>query len=141
MRDKMRRVHVVTSFLMHKGRILILRRSSRVKTMKYKWAGISGYIEQAEDALERAYREIEEETGISRSSLMLVSSGRAVEVVDEDSDTIWVVHPYLFESSRDDVRLDWEHDSYLWIKPEEISSFDTVPMLKEALESCLYKAY
>ena len=137
----MRRVHVVTSFVMHKGRILILRRSSRVKTMKHKWAGISGYIEQAEDALERAYREVEEETGISRASLTLISTGRAVEVVDEDNGTIWVVHPYLFESSRDDVRLDWEHDSYLWIKPEEISSFDTVPMLKEALESCLYKAY
>ncbi|MEO9364805.1 MULTISPECIES: NUDIX domain-containing protein [Candidatus Nitrosocaldus] len=137
----MRRVHVVTSFVMHKGRILILRRSSRVKTMKHKWAGISGYIEQAEDALERAYREIEEETGIPRASLMLISTGREVEVVDEDNDTIWVVHPYLFESSSNDVRLDWEHDSYLWIKPEEISSFDTVPMLKEALESCLYKAY
>ncbi|MEM4284979.1 MAG: NUDIX pyrophosphatase [Candidatus Nitrosocaldus sp.] len=137
----MRRVHVVTSFLMHKGRILILRRSMKVKTMKQKWAGISGYIEEGEDGLERAYREIEEETGINRACLRLVSSGRAIEVVDKDNDTIWIVHPYLFESSIDEVRLDWEHDSYLWIKPEEISSFDTVPMLKEALKSCLYKAY
>ncbi|MEM3103242.1 MAG: NUDIX pyrophosphatase [Candidatus Nitrosocaldus sp.] len=137
----MRRVHVVTSFVMHKGKILILRRSSRVKTMRHRWAGVSGYIEHDEDTLERAYREIEEETGISRAYLRLVSAGRAVEVVDEDNATIWVVHPYLFESSIDEVRLDWEHDSYLWIKPEEISSFYTVPMLKEALESCLYKAY
>ncbi|MEM0367279.1 MAG: NUDIX pyrophosphatase [Candidatus Nitrosocaldus sp.] len=137
----MRKVHVVTSFVMHKDRILILRRSSRVKTMKHKWAGISGYIEHGEDALERAYREIEEETGITRADLRLVSTGRAVEVVDEDNATIWIVHPYLFESSSDEVRLDWEHDSYLWIRPGEISSLDTVPMLKEALESCLYKAY
>ncbi len=137
----MRRVHVVTSFIMHGSKILILRRSSRVKTMKHKWAGVSGYIEDGEDALERAYREIEEETGITRADLRPISAGRVVEVVDEDNSTIWMVHPYLFESSSDKVRLDWEHDSYLWIRPEEISSFDTVPMLKEVLESCLYKAY
>ncbi|MCS7140599.1 MAG: NUDIX pyrophosphatase [Candidatus Nitrosocaldus sp.] len=133
-------VHVVTSFVMHDGRILILRRSGMVRTMRHKWAGVSGYIEEGEDALERAYREIEEETGISRRDLRLVSTGREVEVVDEANDTVWIVHPYLFESSSDRVRLDWEHDSYLWIRPEELPCFDTVPMLREALESCLYSA-
>ena len=36
---------VVTCFLMHQGKLLVLRRSAKVRTYQGKWAGVSGYIE------------------------------------------------------------------------------------------------
>ncbi len=133
-------VHVVTSFIMHEGRVLILRRSGKVRTMKHKWAGISGYVEEEDmgDILKRAYREIEEEVGIEGRHLRLVSECTTVKVVDRENSTIWIVHPFLFLLIDDiSIRLDWEHDEYRWVRPEEIVLYDTVPMLKEALEGCL----
>jgi 8-oxo-dGTP pyrophosphatase MutT (NUDIX family) len=141
-RMSLKEVHVVTSFIMHNGRVLILKRSAKVRTMKHKWAGVSGYIEQSEDILERAYKEIEEETGIARRDLILASICPSVRVIDEENSTIWIVHPFLFLLSKNainniDIRLDWEHDEYRWIEPKDLLLYDTVPMLKEALESCL----
>ena len=63
-----KRVDVVTVFLEHDGKILLLRRSQRVRTMKTMWAGISGYIEN-EDPLMRALKEIEEEAGLSNEKI------------------------------------------------------------------------
>ena len=54
----MKKINVVTSFLEHDGKILILRRSDKVRTMKHQWAGVSGYIESNETPLERALKEM-----------------------------------------------------------------------------------
>jgi 8-oxo-dGTP pyrophosphatase MutT (NUDIX family) len=131
----MKKVNVVTAFLTNEGKILILRRSDKVRTMKGKWAGISGYIEGEEDALERAYREIQEETSITSNELQLVKAAKPLEVPDPETDTLWIVHPHLLRTRQTVIRLDWEHDSYRWIEPHEITNYDTVPMLKETLYS------
>lgn len=130
----MKKIKVVTVFLTNQGRILILRRSDKVRTMKHKWAGISGYIEGSEDVLERAYREISEETGLTRDAVELIRIGEPLEVPDKELDTLWIVHPHLFRTSNTNIRLDWEHDQYNWIEPDQIVNYDTVPMLKEALQ-------
>ncbi len=61
----MRSTKIVTSFIKDDGKLLILKRSSKVKTMKGLWSGISGIIENNETPLERAKIEIFEETGIT----------------------------------------------------------------------------
>jgi 8-oxo-dGTP pyrophosphatase MutT (NUDIX family) len=133
----MKKIKVVTVFLEHEGKILILRRSGKVRTMKHKWAGISGYIESNEDVLERAYKEISEEVGLQSNEIELVKRAEPLEVPDKERDTLWIVHPHLFKTSRTDLRLDWEHDRYQWIDPSEMTDYETVPMLKEALQSVL----
>ena len=55
---------IITAFIEYRGKILLLRRSQKVKTMKGKWAGVSGYIEKSEEPVTRAVTEIEEETGL-----------------------------------------------------------------------------
>lgn len=132
-----KKVDVVTSFLQHNDRILILRRSGKVRTMKRKWAGISGYMEGNETALERALKEIEEEVGIGRKHLELVRAAEPLQVPDAERDTLWVVHPHIFRTSKTEIRLDREHDRYRWIDPGEITDYDTVLMLKETLLRCL----
>ncbi|GIU72674.1 MAG: hypothetical protein KatS3mg003_2361 [Candidatus Nitrosocaldaceae archaeon] len=132
----MREAKIATAFLEHNGSILILKRSKNVKTMKGKWAGISGYIEN-ESPLDAAIREIKEETGIDKDKLRLLAKGDTIDVIDYENNTIWKVHPFLFYTYDTNIRLEKEHDKYKWIKPEEIINYDTVPKLKEALYSCL----
>jgi 8-oxo-dGTP diphosphatase len=134
----MRDVYVVTCFLQRRGKdvdeVLLLRRSGRVGTYRGRWAGVSGYVEEGITPLEQAYREMEEEVGLGRGAVRLLTEGEPLIVVDEAIDTRWTVHPFLFEMVQpDDVRLDWEHTESRWVRPEEVSGMDTVPGLAEAL--------
>ncbi len=150
------RLHVVTCFLMRGGRVLLLRRSRRVGTYRGLWAGVSGYIDAGEMPLERALKEIREETGLLEESLRLVRSGgrilvpagagppdqRAKPGLEKGAGTprtgaVLIVHPFLFEVRSGRIKLDWEHTEHRWVRPGELGRFRTVPALKEALESVL----
>lgn len=136
-REFKNRVNIVTAFLEHDKKILILKRSRKVKTMKTKWGGISGYIEQ-EEPVERALKEITEETGLKNKNVTLLRIGEPLEAVESGKPEItWIVHPFLFSSNTYQIRIDWEHDEYKWINPKEIVNYETVPRLKDALDSLL----
>ncbi|MFQ5934962.1 MAG: NUDIX domain-containing protein [Acidiferrobacterales bacterium] len=127
--------HVVTSFLEHKGKILLVRRSQAVRTHQGLWAGISGYLEHP--PLEQALIEIQEETGLNKEDVELRREGQSVDVPDPEHNIRWVVHPFLFHVKRPDtIRLDWENIEMRWILPAELGNYDTVPGLKDALASC-----
>jgi 8-oxo-dGTP pyrophosphatase MutT (NUDIX family) len=122
--------HVVTCFLECDGMILILRRSNDVGSFKGRWAGISGYVETTAD--EQVLMEIEEETGLYSNDVALVAIGDLFEA--EDEGIRWIVHSYLFRiKDPNKVKINWEHTEKMWIKPEDIEHFQTVPMLKEIL--------
>mgnify|MGYP002153771007 CR=1 FL=1 len=125
---------VVTSFLRNAGRILILRRSNKVGTYAGRWAGVSGYLERGDRPIERALKEIQEEVGLTESDIQLVKEGEPLRVRDKKKNTLWIVHPFLFESKTDIVKVDWEHKEYMWIDPCTLTSYETVPMLKEAFD-------
>ena len=123
---------VVTCFLESDGEILILRRSEQVGSYQGRWAGVSGYVETTPD--EQALVEIREEAGLCGEDLRLIKKGEPLSIEDEQLGVRWIVHPYLFNiKERGKIRIDWEHKEAVWIKPEEIDDFQTVPMLKEAL--------
>lgn len=124
---------VVTSFLTHEGKILLLRRSGRVGTYKGCWAGVSGYIETSPD--EQALTEISEEVGLSREDVKLLKKGEIIIAEDTKLGVRWLIHPYLFEvKDPAKIRLDWENKELRWIDPKDIGSYETVPKLKETLE-------
>jgi 8-oxo-dGTP diphosphatase len=129
---------VVTCFLLRTGaggweEVLILRRSGRVGTYRGRWAGVSGYLES--EPLAQARREIAEETGLALEEATLLKSGEPLAFADEELGARWVVHPFLFRVSPDaSISIDWEHVEARWIRPEELSDFDTVPRLKEAFD-------
>ncbi|MHA1315603.1 MAG: NUDIX domain-containing protein, partial [Candidatus Helarchaeota archaeon] len=109
--------------------------SSRVSTYQGKWAGISGYVEpQDKSPLERAIKEIEEETGLNPSEIKLINSGEPLRIKDQKENRTWIVHPFLWNVKIKNIRLDWENVESLWIQPKELAMFETVPNLKETLE-------
>lgn len=130
------RYNIVTAFIEYKGKVLLLRRSQNVKTMKGKWAGVSGYIETPEGPLSRAIKEIQEETGLTSEKIKILNEGKPMDAPDSmrPDNITWVVHPFYFQASSNMINLDWEHDQYKWINPNEIENYDTVPKLKEVLD-------
>jgi translation initiation factor 2B subunit (eIF-2B alpha/beta/delta family) len=91
-------------------------------------------LEGGEDALARAQTEIEEEVGLTREQIKLVRAGQLLRVYDEQKGTVWLVHPFLFDITEREVRIDWEHSYYKWGSPDELTTYDTVPRLKQAFD-------
>ena len=123
--------HVVTAFLRHGGRILLLRRSDAVGTYRGQWGGVSGYAEGDPD--EQVWVEIDEETGLA-DAVDLVRTGRPVEFHDADLGRDWTVHPFLFDCERRDVVVSDEHVEYEWVHAPEIRRREAVPELWTAYE-------
>lgn len=124
--------YVVSCFIKRNEKILLLRRSEKVGSYRGKWATVSGYVEKNEMPEETALKEIREEIGVEAK---LIRKGKIIHVKDKEGN--WFVHPFLFEIKSGNIKIDWEHTEYRWIRPEEIENYDTVPMLKEALKNVL----
>ena len=126
---------VVTAFLGHSGKILLLKRSSKVRTYPGRWAGISGSIEQGDASPdERVLKEIEEETGLCPEDIQFVRKGKPVRIADENR--IWMVYPFLYNvPNPGKICSNWEHTDKLWIEPGEITTHNTVPNLAQTLDS------
>ena len=129
---------VVNSFLMHNGKLLILKRSQQVGTQRGKWSGVSGYLEES-SALDQAYKEISEETGLQKADLTMQYAGDPIDIPDSQKDGVyWRVYPFLFiVTSPEKVVLDWEHDEMRWVDPSEVKNYDTVPDLCRVMKSVM----
>ncbi len=113
------------------GRLLLLRRSSKVGSYQERWAGVSGYLESVPE--EQAYTELMEEVGLSSDDVSLEVMGEPLRVEDASMDRIWVIHPFRFTvHDPSKVRLDWEHTESRWISPSEMGTYQTVPGLADA---------
>ena len=114
--------------------ILILKRSDKVRTYRGYWGGIAGYVEEGEEPLDTAFKEIREETGLKDDNVELVKTVDPIEFTDfyEEEKYEWKVYPFLFRIRKEGkIKIDWEHISYKWIKPSDIDKFQSVPRLRE----------
>ena len=134
----MRYHQVVTSFLTDAEEILLLRRGGKVGSHRGKWSAVSGYLEGTEQPLTRAVTEIHEELGLSAHQIKLVRIGETLRAYDEENDTVWIVHPFLFEALSKSIKLDWENVDYRWVAPSRLPSYPTVPKLRETLDRVRY---
>ena len=134
----MRATKIVTSFIQDEQKLLILRRSNKVKTMKGLWAGISGIIEKNETPLTRAKIEIYEETGISEDKIRLIKNAAKLRIHSPQYENHeWEIFPFLFEAKNPDIKLNWENSEYKWITIDELKNYNTVPSLEKVLQNLL----
>ena len=131
--------NIVTSFIKDDDKILILKRSNKVKSMKCLWAGVSGIIEKHDATpLDRAKTEIFEETGINENEIELLKSVEQIKIESAQyKDHIWNIFPFLFKTNNPKIKLNWENSDYDWIKPNQIKNYKTVPELDKILFSLL----
>lgn len=128
---------IVTSFLLHVDKVLILKRSQNVKSMKDLWAGISGIIEGNEEPLQRAKTEVFEEIGLTEDCLVLLKTAPQMQISSQYANHEWTVFSFLFSVKEPNIKLNWENSEYRWIYANEISKYQTVPSLDKVLASLL----
>ena len=130
---------IVTSFIKNDDKILILKRSDKVKTMKCLWAGVSGIIEKNDTTpLERAKIEIFEEAGINEKEIELLKSIEQIKIKSAQyKNHEWNIFPFLFRTKNSEIKLNWENSEFKWIKPNEVKNYETVPELEKILFSLL----
>ena len=134
----MRSTKIVTSFIRDNNKVLILKRSNKVKTMKELWSGISGIIENNEVPLKRAKIEIFEEAGIVEDKIKLIKASEEIRINSPQyKNHEWEVFPFLFEATNPTVNLNWENSDFKWIHAEELENYETVPSLQKVLFNLL----
>jgi isopentenyldiphosphate isomerase len=126
---------VITVFIKYKDRILLLKRSEKVLSYKGKWNTVAGYLDELKPIREKVIEEIKEELGIEKNNIFSIFIGESYKFKDEKISRIWIVFPVSAELKNEpEIKLDWEHTEYKWIKPKELESFDIVSNLKESLK-------
>lgn len=134
----MRSTKIVTSFVQSNEKLLLLKRSDRVRSMKGLWGAVSGIIENGEEPLKRAKIEIYEEIGVKSEQIQLLKAGQEMTISSPQyPDHQWMVFPFLFSTKVQKISLNWENTSYAWIEPQEIHKYETVPSLSEVLFNLL----
>ncbi|CAM1505745.1 Fc.00g113820.m01.CDS01 [Cosmosporella sp. VM-42] len=128
-----------------KPQVALFRRSGEVSTYQHKYAPISGSIEESDPSpLGTAWRELQEETTLTATSLRLFRQGKPYSFVDESISREWTINPFGFvlKSAEDGgkgeagIQLDWEHEGYAWFDPGQVNeseSFEGVPRILESL--------
>ena len=130
----MHKTKIVTTFLINSDKILLLKRSQKVKSMKNLWAGISGIIEGDEKPVRRAKIEVYEEVGIDESKIELIKEGNVIIIESPQYENHqWEVYPFLFSCHNRDIKLNWENSDSKWINVNELNDFTTVPSLEKVL--------
>ena len=122
------------------GKLLILKRSDKVKTYKGLWGGVAGYIEENETPYETAIKEIKEEAGLDKKDVSLVKKLDLIPFTDlhKGERYDWEIFPFLFRTEKKKkIDIDWEHLEYRWIPPPDIVKYDTVPQFKEIVSKLL----
>jgi 8-oxo-dGTP pyrophosphatase MutT (NUDIX family) len=135
---KAEKAPVLNCFVKFRDWILLLKRSSKVRVYKGKWNSVGGFIDETRAVKDQVLKELNEELGITVKDITDIRLGKPVEFFDPVVRRTWLVHPSLVELKRQpDIKLDWEHTEYRWIRPEEIKNFDVVYKLDELLQRML----
>ena len=97
------------------GRVLILLRPKNMKWAPGKWALPGGHIEEGETPMMAAVREVREET------TLVIPNPKQFHVSDNGE----VVY-FVCDHFDGDVEIDFEHDDFAWVKPEDLTNYDRV---------------
>ncbi len=110
------------------SRILVLRRSLTDSYMPGEWDLPGGSVEQDEDPLLAAMRELKEESGIEITELspIYVCSAR------HNRFAITIVFKAQYEGEA--ITISEEHDAYEWLSLEEFNQLDTPEKYKIAIK-------
>ncbi len=129
---------VVTIFVKFKDKIILLKRSNSVRVYQNKWNTVAGYLDELKSVRNKVLEEVGEELGIDKDNISTIHFGESYRFTDDEVNKTWIVHPVLVElKNQPEIKLDWEHTEYKWIKPEELKKFDIVPKLEESLKRVL----
>ncbi|RKU49072.1 hypothetical protein DL546_003842 [Coniochaeta pulveracea] len=140
---------VVSNFIIKyendKPLVALFRRSDKVNTYQHHLAPIAGGVEKTDPSpLAAAWREIQEETTLTSTSLELLRQGKNYSFSDESIGRAWTIYPFAYRlktpeeggKGEQGIQIDWEHEGWGWYDPlqvEDTEEFGGVPRLAESL--------
>lgn len=127
----MKTYFVVTGIVKSKGKVLILKKSSKDRNYPNRWSFCSGYIKEFESAEDTVLREVKEETGLDAK---IVKKGVLFQANDKSNGKNWVIMPFLCEVKSKNVQLDHENVEFRWVNYKDIKKYPTVPGLQKDLK-------
>ena len=98
------------------GRVLLLLRPKNMRWAPGKWALPGGHIEEGEEPIDAAVREVREETTLEIRD--------PVEFHTSDNGE---VRYFVTRVGNASVTIDWEHDDFTWVYPENLTNYDVAP--------------
>lgn len=107
------------------GEILLLRRGVNAPWMPGKWNLPGGVINEGETAEKAAVREVLEEANIHIRTPLAEIGERPYG----KGTTVFFVTP----SYRGTVKLNHEHDDYVWARPTEVGRYDLTPGTRDVV--------
>ena len=129
---------VVIVFIKYKNKILLLKRSDKVRTYQGKWNAVAGYLDEVKPIQKKALEEIQEETKIDKENILSIQIRKPYKFNDAKINKTWIIVPVLAElKNKGEIKLDWEHLEYKWIDPNELKNFDVVSNLEESFERAI----
>lgn len=126
---------VINCVLKHKDKILIVKRSEKLRLYPGYWNGISGFLDDNKSMKEKIHQELLEETGLGESHITSIRLGQIFNQDEIKYNKTWIVHPILVEIDTDKLELDWEAQDHKWIKPKDAMEFDLLPGFDHVLRT------
>jgi 8-oxo-dGTP pyrophosphatase MutT (NUDIX family) len=103
------------------GRVLILKRTDEMEWMPLKWGLPGGGIEEGEEPIDAAIREVKEETTLDIES--------PVEFHTSDMNVVY----FTTTKYSGEVEIDFEHLDFAWVYPEELTNYDVIPGMENMI--------
>ena len=121
------------SVVLHKGKVLLLQRSDKVCGFNGWYHGPAGHVDRGKTPDEISIQEIVEEAGIPKDQLKFIDGGKKFTL--DKYGVTFNRYYYLYESSTDEFKLNWESSDGRWVDPKDVDNFKTMKEFKEALQA------
>ena len=126
---------VINSILQYKDKILLAQRSPELRLYPGYWSGISGFLDDQKSVEQKVIQEIGEETGLMPKHIVSIKRGSIFYQEAEDYKKTWIVFPVLVEVSSDQIKLDWEAQTYKWTTVHEARKMKIMPGFQDVLNA------
>ena len=126
--------NIVTAFLFYDNQVLLMKRGEDRKIAPGYWFGVGGHMEPEEinNPHSAIYREILEETGISKDKLADFNLKYIVYNKDPDKDEVVVNHIFFGKLSSKEF-VDSAEGKLFWIDKEDALTKEFHPVIKIVL--------
>ncbi len=135
--DATKIIPVVECLIVKDEKVLLLKRSETSKKFPGYWIGPGGHVDENEDILTAAIREVEEETGVKVGDAEIKLKAIAIGNHSDRGET-YLVHYFLIHLGSEQKIVDSDEGDSSWVPLQEVIKMEKVfPPFKYYLEHSL----
>lgn len=126
---------VINCVVKFADKILLVKRSEKLRFYPGYWNGISGFLDDQKNLEEKVYEELREELQLDRHHISSIKFGQVFDQEEAQYNKTWIVHPVLVVVNTDHIRTDWESQSYSWMTVHKVRQQKLLPGFDRVLNN------